>query len=119
MFDFDYRDELESAVTYYRESMPERIRDLIGLASYDLHHGPIWLDADGEATSGYDDDAIAHFDFSAACAEIGDWMDSNVNPLSCEVSYDEETGESEYEAIGGSERDIIAKLCGKALADYI
>lgn len=113
---FDYQEELESAVTYYRESMPERIRRLIGLASYDLWHGPIFYDQD---TLEEESEDATPFPFESACAEIREWLDSNVSPISVESSYDDESGESEHESVNGSERDIIRKLCGKALSDYI
>ncbi len=116
MFDFDYKDELQSAISYYREFMPQRIKDLIGLASYDLWHGPIFYDP--VSLDETDDSGIA-FPFQSACNEIREWMDSNINPIQYESSYDEETEESQYEDIDDSERDIIAALCGKALFAYI
>ena len=116
--DIEIREEIDSAVEYAKEIMPQEIRDLIGLASYDLWHGPIWLDSNGEACSGYDDNAVKQFDFGAACAAIGDWLDSHVSDIQIEVDWDSDTEESVYEYVTGSGDEIRTRICGK-LAEYI
>lgn len=113
-----YQDELELAVQWVRENMPTHIKTLVSHARYDLWHGPMWLDAEGELTSGYDDDAVKPFDFDAACQEIREWFDDNVSEIQIESWYNEETEESEYETIEGSAEDIRKSICGK-LSEYL
>ena len=110
----DIRDEVESAVAYYRESMPQEIKALIGLASYDLWHGPIhWNPVDLMQTDG-ESESDEPFPFETACGKIAEYTDS-IDDIRIESYYCDETGESDYESIDGTRGMIIRQLCGNAL----
>lgn len=114
----EYQEELGLAIKWAQENMPPHIKTLISHASYDLWHGPTWLDADGDLVSGYDSDAVKPFDFEAACQEIREWFDNNVSDIQIESWYDEETEEFEYETVDGSAGYICKAICGK-LSEYL
>jgi hypothetical protein len=118
MDSLEYRDEVASAAEYAESIMPDDIKQLIRLATQDLHFGPVYLDSDGDECSCFDADAKC-FEFTDACARIGDWLSDHVEDLQCEVDYDEETGESDYERIDNSARDICKAIVGAELIKYI
>jgi hypothetical protein len=113
----EYQEELQSCIDWYKENMPERIRALISLASYDLWHGPCFWDP--ETLEETDNESGVPFGFETACNEIRQWAENNVAPVRIEAWYCSETDHSEQEEVDGSERDILRALCGKALAEYI
>ena len=113
---FDYQDDIDSAVDHYRETMPERIRALAGLASHDLWHGPICYDPD--TLDETDDETGTSFPFKSACDEIRGWIDETVADISVEVSYDEDTDTSQYETVDGS-GDVIARRLFGRLTEYL
>lgn len=70
---------VESAVSDYIKSLqiPDEIRRLISQAKWDLYHGPLYLDADGDECSPFDENA-RQFDFSGACDKIRDCLNDLV-----------------------------------------
>ncbi len=48
---------------------------LINMANTDLYHGPLYLNAEGDTVSMFDDDYTHAFDFSRACTIIRDALD--------------------------------------------
>ena len=114
----EIREEIESAVAYARSQLSAETRLAISRANADLYHGPLYLDPDtGEACSCFDDNC-ARFNFSAACDQIRIALDE-IDNVQIEVSYDEETNESEYESVDGSREEIVRQIVGKELFAYV
>jgi hypothetical protein len=114
MFDC-VQDEIDSAVDHYKRVMPERIRALAGLASYDLWHGPVFYDP---VTLEETDEEGQPFPFVSACDEIRDWLEESVSDVSIESFYDEESDTSQYETVDGSRKAIVKRLFGR-LTEYL
>jgi len=120
MFDCNINEEIELATDHWREQMPANIAALIDQANSDLYSGPLYLDADGEECSCFDEGAKA-FDFKAAVKTIGEWCEQ-IDDLSVSCfQYDDETDEeTEYsENIEDSGRAIIRALLGCELSHYV
>jgi hypothetical protein len=115
----EIREAIESQVAWLEEVMPANIRRLIGIANDDLYCGPVYLDTDGEPCECFDDGATA-FDFKAAIAEIGKWLDDVEDVrISC-LDFDEDGEEIEWqERIDGTADEIVRKIVGKELARYV
>lgn len=119
-------EEIDSAVDWYKENIPENIKNLIDNANSDLYFGPLYLDSEGEHCSQWDEGATP-FNFTKACKEIGDWFDENVNDLVMidlvePDSEDEEESEDWREIdvkIEDSAREICKRLVGSELFKYL
>jgi len=98
---FDYREELESAVDWQREAMPEHVREAIGECNASLYYGP---------------DAGA---WSAPLEIVTQWAESvcDVN-LTC-YGEDDDGEEIEIEAGYIDSREIVAAIVGRELARYL
>jgi hypothetical protein len=118
MDSLEYRDAIAEQVAYLRSAMPADIAAAIRLANSDLYNGPVYLDSDGDAASCFDEGAT-QFDFCGACDRIREWLDSHCDDLQEESSFDDETGESTYERIDGSARDITRELVGRELFPHV
>ena len=101
----DYREALAEAIDYQKSILPVNVKRLIAQANFDLYYGP----------SGNDDDYPG---FSIAVRAISDWAEDVPN-VSIEVNFNEETGESSYEDVPGSARDIIFAIVGRELHHYL
>jgi hypothetical protein len=118
MDSLEYRDAIADQAAYLRSIMPADIACAIDLANRDLYHGPLYFDSEGEQCSCFDKGATP-FNFCGACDRIRDWLDSHCDDLQEELSFDDETGESTYERIDGSARDITRELVGRELFPHV
>jgi len=109
--------------------------NLIDMANTDLYSGPLYLRADGETCSMFDDDYDHAFDFSRACTIITDTLDRRLPSAlyyeqwsGCAHTvmpepYEDEDGEiiapdySDYTVY--DQRDMLALIVGKELAHHI
>jgi hypothetical protein len=113
--DLEVRDEIDRMTEHYREVMPPGIKELIGKLNADLYGGPSYYDADGDECTCFDEGA-ERFPFVAALAELREWIDDTISDVQMEVDYDPDTGESTYERVDGSAREITRRLVGRELA---
>jgi hypothetical protein len=118
MDSLEYRDAIAEQVAYLRSIMPEDVAIAMSRANFDLYAGPLYLNDEGEQCSCFDEGATP-FDFSGACDKVRDWLDSHCEDLQEESSFDDETGESTYERIDGSARDITRELVGRELFPHV
>jgi hypothetical protein len=118
MDSLEYRDAIAEQAAYLRSIMPAEMKRLINHANFDLYNGPLYLDSEGDAASCFDEGA-SQFDFCGACDRVRDWLDSHGEDLQEETSFDDETGESTYERIDGSARDIARELVGRELYPHV
>jgi hypothetical protein len=117
MFDtMQIQEEISLAIEFHDSAMPENIRALRRLAETDLTDGPVYLDAEGERVSCFDEDS-RRFNFSKACRVLSRWADV-VSDVQIEIAYCEETDESEYDAVSGSREQILKSLFGP-VAEYL
>lgn len=113
----EIQEEINFAIESADSAMPENLRRLRRLALSDLDGGPVYLDADGDPVSRFDEGA-RRFDFEGACNSLSDWADSHINDVSIETDYCEETDESTFETIDGS-GDTIRRAVFGPLVNYI
>jgi hypothetical protein len=116
--DLEVRDEIDRVTELYRETMPAQIKELIGKLNHDLYSGPSYYDSDGDECSCFDEGAEP-FQFSTALAELREWLEDTIEDLQMESDYNPDTGESAYERVNGSAREITRKLLGKELEAMI
>jgi hypothetical protein len=112
-------------------AIPDEITTLINQANADLYGGPLYLDADGEDCSCFDEGA-RQFNFSAACEEIetalGDvsdlWADLNAEDWNDREPEAEEIDGEVFKPFWEDWRhverhEIIAHICGRELARHV
>lgn len=116
----DYREvdeQIADAARHIKSNLPASVREDISRCRSDLYFGPLYFDALGEECSCFDEGAHA-LDFQSACRRIDAALD-DVEDLTVEVAYDDETGESDYEPIEDSARSIRRLILGRELASTI
>lgn len=105
--------EIEQMAVHYEEKMTPELRLLRRRIINDLYNGPVYLNNENEECCLFDENA-KQFDFKSACNEIKDWLDENVNDIKYEYSFDDETGESEWESVEDSNEQIKKIILGVA-----
>ncbi len=117
MYQLEIEEALADAVEHYLREMPEEIRTLINLANSDLYGGPVYLDAEGNECSCFDDGAKA-FNFREAVAKISAYLD-DIEDIKIETDFDPDTEESFFERVDGSAQEILHTIIGRELARYL
>jgi hypothetical protein len=117
MFALEIREEIDSAVSHYRETLPSNVKQAIQLCTSHLYHGPLYFDSEGNECSCFDIGA-KQFNWNPSLALISEWAES-ISDLSVETSFDFETEESEYESVDGTRAEILRAIVGKELTKYL
>ena len=113
----DLQEELDCATSHIESEMSADIKRDINLCNSDLYNGPLYFDAEGEECSCFDEGA-KQFDFCGALRRVRDWA-NDISDIQVEVAYNPDTGESAYERVDNSAREILRRILGKELASML
>ena len=117
MFALEIREEIDSAVSHFRETLPANVKEAIARCTSHLYHGPLYFDRDGNECACFDDGA-KQFNWSPSLDLISEWSET-VDDLKVESFFNPDTEESEYETVDGTRAEILRAIVGKELTKYI
>ena len=109
----DVKEEMESAVEHVRSQMSDDIKLDINRCNSDLYFGPLYLDANGDGAS-YFDEGATQFDFTAALKRVRAWA-ADIKDIRVEIAHNPDTGESLYDRLEDSAKEIVKEIIGNEL----